>query len=102
MGEIDDAFVIPAGSDVEIASTNGATIVATNWASHFRIDGKLRLENLVLTNGSAGIDWEEGCYYYGNGGEACSGCALHVDEGASLVLVDCVVANSSARYGGGL
>ena len=99
---IDTEFVIPAGYDVEIASSNGATLFATNWASHFRIDGKLRLENLVLTNGSAGIDWEEGCYYYVNGGEACSGGALHVDEGASLVLVDCVVANSSARYGGGL
>ena len=96
---IDDAFVIPAGSDVEIASTNGATIVATDGASHFRIDGKLRLENLVLTNGSAAFDW---CSYLENSAEACSGGALHVDEGASLILVDCVVANSSARYGGGL
>ena len=50
---IDDEIVIPAGSDVEIKSTNGATIVATDGASHFRIGGKLRLDNLVLTNGSA-------------------------------------------------
>ena len=96
---IDEEVVIPAGYDVEIASTNGATLFATNWASHFKIDGKLRLENLVLTNGSAAIDF---CSYLENSGEACSGGALHVDEGASLILVDCVVANSSARYGGAL
>ena len=97
---IDDAFVIPAGYDVEIASTNGANIVATDGASHFRIDGKLRLENLVLTNGTA---WRTlFCAYTVNGGDSCSGGALHVDKGASLVLVNCVVANSSARYGGGL
>ena len=98
---IDDAFVIPAGSDVEIASTNGATIVATDGASHFRIDGKLRLENLVLTNGTA---WRTSfCSYNDDGtGESCHGGSLHVDEGASLVLVDCVVANSSGYYGGGL
>ena len=98
---IDDAFVIPAGSDVEIASTNGATIVATDGASHFRIDGKLRLENLVLTNGTA---WRNRfCSYNDDGtGESCHGGSLHVDEGASLVLVDCVVANSSAYFGGGL
>ena len=41
---IDEEFVIPPDYDVEIASTNGATIVATDGASHFRIDGKLRLE----------------------------------------------------------
>ena len=81
---IDDAFVIPAGSDVEIASTNGATIVATDGASHFRIDGKLRLENLVLTNGTA---WRNRfCSYNDDGtGESCHGGSLHVDEGASLV-----------------
>ena len=50
---IDEEFVIPPGYDVEISSSNRATLVATNWASHFRIDGKLRLENLVLTNGTA-------------------------------------------------
>ena len=50
---IDEEFVIPPDYDVEIASTNGATLFATSLASHFRIDGKLRLENLVLTNGSA-------------------------------------------------
>ena len=98
---IDDAFVIPAGSDVEIKSTNGATIVATDGASHFRIDGKLHLENLVLTNGTA---WRKRfCSYNDDGtGESCHGGSLHVDEGASLVLVDCVVANSSAYFGGGL
>ena len=95
---IDTQLVIPAGYDVEIASTNGATLFATNWASHFKIDGKLRLENLVLTNGSAVYDGEWRC----NRDESCSGGALHVDEGASLTLVDCVVANSSAQFGGGL
>ena len=97
---IDDAFVIPAGYDVEITSANRATLVATNSASHFRIDGKLRLENLVLTNGSALSN--DRCSIYEGGGAACSGGALHVDEGASLVLVDCVVANSTSQYGGGL
>jgi len=96
---IDEEFVIPPDYDVEIASTNGATLFATNSASHFRIDGKLRLENLVLTNGSATYTM---CDYYQNGGESCGGGALHVDQGAKLVLVNCVVANSTARYGGGL
>ena len=96
---IDEEFVIPPGYDVEISSTNGATLVATNWASHFRIDGKLRLENLVLTNGTALRNGP--CSIYDDGAAACSGGALHVDEGASLVLVDCVVANSTAGYWGG-
>ena len=96
---IDEEFVIPPDYDVEIASTNGATLFATSLASHFRIDGKLRLENLVLTNGSATYDF---CTYLQNGGERCGGGALHVDEGAKLVLVNCVVANSTARYGGGV
>ena len=96
---IDEEFVIPPDYDVEIASTNGATLFATSLASHFRIDGKLRLENLVLTNGSATYNM---CDYYQNGGESCGGGALHVDEGAKLVLVNCVVANSTARYGGGV
>ena len=96
---IDEEFVIPPGYDVEISSTNGATLVATNWASHFRIDGKLRLENLVLTNGTALRNVP--CSIYVGGGAACSGGALHVDEGASLVLVDCVVANSTSGYWGG-
>ena len=100
---IDKEFVIPPGYDVEISSTNGATLFATNSASHFRIDGKLRLENLVLTNGSAVLAVNNGrCSIYEGGGAACSGGALHVDEGASLVLVDCVVANSTAAYGGAL
>ena len=96
---IDEEFVIPPGYDVEISSTNRATLVATNWASHFRIDGKLRLENLVLTNGTALRNVP--CSIYVGGGAACSGGALHVDEGASLVLVDCVVANSTSGYWGG-
>jgi hypothetical protein len=96
---IDEEFVIPPDYDVEIASTNGATLFATSLASHFRIDGKLRLENLVLTNGSATYSF---CTYVDKGGERCGGGALHVDEGAKLVLVNCVIANSTARYGGGL
>ena len=36
---IDKEFVIPPGYDVEISSTNGATLFATNSASHFRIGG---------------------------------------------------------------
>ena len=97
---IDEEFVIPPEYDVTISSTNGATLFATSLASHFRIDGKLRLENLVLTNGSATYGF---CSYNDDGtGETCAGGALHVDEGASLVLVDCVIANSTARYGGGL
>ena len=96
---IDEEFVIPPDYDVEIASTNGATLFATNSASHFRIDGTLRLENLVLTNGSATYSF---CTYLDRGGETCGGGALHVDQGAKLVLVNCVIANSTARYGGGL
>jgi hypothetical protein len=97
---IDEEFVIPPGFDVTISSTSGATILATSLASHFRVDGKLRLENLVLTNGSATYGF---CSYNDDGtGETCGGGALHVDEGASLMLVDCVVTNNTARYGGGL
>ena len=94
---IDEEFVIPPDYDVEISSTNGATLFATNSASHFRIDGTLRLENLVLTNGSATYSF---CTYKSSA--TCGGGALHVDQGAKLVLVNCVIANSTARYGGGL
>ena len=97
---IDEEIVIPAGYDVEIMSKNRATLFATSLASHFRIDGKLRLDNLVLTNGSATYNF---CSYNDDGtGDSCGGGALHVDEDAKLVLVDCVIANSTARYGGGL
>ena len=88
---IDEEIIIPAGSDVEITSANGATLIATNWARHFRIDGKLRLENLVLTNGTN----------IGNSRNAYGG-AMYVEKGGSLTLVDCIVANSTASYGGGL
>jgi len=97
---IDEEIVIPAGYDVEIMSKNRATLFATSLASHFRIDGKLRLDNLVLTNGSATYNF---CSYNDDGtGDSCGGGALHVDEDAKLILVDCVIANSTARYGGGL
>ena len=97
---INEEIVIPAGYDVEIMSKNRAILIATSAASHFRIDGKLRLENLVLTNGSASYNF---CSYNDDGtGDSCGGGALHVDEDAKLVLVDCVIANSTARYGGGL
>ena len=97
---IDEEIVIPAGYDVEIMSKTRATLFATSLASHFRIDGKLRLDNLVLTNGSATYNF---CSYNDDGtGDSCGGGALHVDEDAKLILVDCVIANSTARYGGGL
>ena len=97
---IDEEIVIPAGYDVEIMSKNRATLFATSSASHFRIDGKLRLDNLVLTNGSATYNF---CSYNDDGtGDSCGGGALHVDEDAKLILVDCVIANSTGRYGGGL
>ena len=97
---INEEIVIPAGYDVEIMSKNRATLFATSLASHFRIDGKLRLDNLVLTNGSATYNF---CSYNDDGtGDSCGGGALHVDEDAKLILVDCVIANSTGRYGGGL
>ena len=88
---IDEEIIIPAGADVEITSANGATLIATNWARHFRIEGKLRLENLVLTNGTN----------IGNSRSAYGG-AMYVANDASLVLMDCIVANSTASFGGGL
>ena len=88
---LDEKVLIPAGYDVEISSANRATLIATNWAQHFHIKGKLRLENLVLTNGTtAGNAW------WAEGG------AMYVANDASLVLVDCIVANSTASFGAGL
>ena len=88
---LDEKVLIPAGYDVEISSSNRATLTATNWAQHFHIKGKLRLENLVLTNGTAA-----GNAWWAEGG------AMYVANDASLVLVDCIVANSTASFGAGL
>ena len=87
---LDDEIVVPVGYNVEITSANGATLLATNWARHFRVDGKLRLENIVLTNGTS------------VGNSRSEGGAVQVTNDASLVLVDCVVANSTSSFGGGL
>ena len=88
---LDEKVLIPAGYDVEISSSNRATLIATNWAQHFHIKGKLRLENLVLTN-ATNADNER----------RAEGGAMYVANDASLVLVDCIVANSTASFGAGL
>ena len=88
---LDEKVLIPAGYDVEISSSNRATLTATNWAQHFHIKGKLRLENLVLTN-ATNADNER----------RAEGGAMYVANDASLVLVDCIVANSTASFGAGL
>ena len=88
---LDEKVLIPAGYDVEITSSNRATLIATNWAQHFHIKGKLRLENLVLTN-ATNADNER----------RAEGGAMYVANDASLVLVDCIVANSTASFGAGL
>ena len=88
---LDEEMVIPTGYDVEITSANGATLVGNDWERHFLIEGKLRLENLVLTNGTQ-IGHSRN--YYGG--------AIYVEKEGSLTLVDCIVANSTASFGGGV
>ena len=88
-------ITIPTATDFEVASTIPTVLSGGDLTHMFSIYGDLTLRSFILTNGSSVASCGENYFN-------CAGGALYIGATGSLVLIDSIVKDCQATYGGAI